>query len=123
MTSTQADYKLPMILTFDFWYQITVTIFGNQINSRSSNIHGIFPPKSTAAYDRRHNTISRCSHVESLMSGFDGDGRAEILVTSPWGIGILKLAGNTLNGPMMAANGTRFDGWLLNTADNHFVIG
>ena len=27
---------------------------------------------------------------------FDGDGRDEIVVTSPWGIGILKLSGNTL---------------------------
>ena len=26
---------------------------------------------------------------------YDGDGHAELLVTSPWGIGILKLAGNT----------------------------
>jgi hypothetical protein len=45
---------------------------------------------------------------------------AEILVTSPWGIGILKMTGNTLTAPMIAANGTRFDGWLLNTRDNEF---
>ena len=51
---------------------------------------------------------------------YDGDGKAEILVTSPWGIGILKLSGNTLTAPMMAANGTRFGGWLLETADNRF---
>jgi hypothetical protein len=51
---------------------------------------------------------------------FDGDGKAEILITSPWGIGVLKLSGNTLAVPMMAQNGTRFGGWLLNTADNHF---
>jgi hypothetical protein len=51
---------------------------------------------------------------------FDGDGRTEILVTSPWGIGVLKLAGSTFNVPMMAPNGTRFGGWLLNTADNRF---
>ncbi|MGB9169770.1 MAG: VCBS repeat-containing protein, partial [Nitrososphaeraceae archaeon] len=51
---------------------------------------------------------------------FDGDRRAEILVTSPWGIGILKLSGSTLTAPMMAPNGTRFGGWLLNTADNRF---
>jgi acyl-CoA hydrolase len=51
---------------------------------------------------------------------FDGDGHAEIFVTSPWGIGILKLAGGTLTAPMMQPNGTRFGGWLLNTADNNF---
>jgi hypothetical protein len=45
---------------------------------------------------------------------------AEILVSSPWGIGILKLVGSTLHAPIMAANGTRFGGWLLNTRDNEF---
>ena len=52
------------------------------------------------------------------VGDFDGDGHAEILVTSPWGIGILKLSGSTFTVPMMAPNGTRFGGWLLNTADN-----
>jgi len=35
----------------------------------------------------------------------------------------MKLSGNTLAVPMMAENGTLFDGWLLNTADNHLGIG
>ncbi len=51
---------------------------------------------------------------------YDGDGHAEILVTSPWGIGILKFSGAVMTAPMIAPNGTRFDGWLLNTADNNF---
>src|SRR5262249_21789787 len=51
---------------------------------------------------------------------FDGDHRAEVLVASPWGLGVLKLAGATLTAPMMAPNGTRFGGWLLNTGDNTF---
>ncbi|MDA2491774.1 FG-GAP-like repeat-containing protein [Bacillus cereus group sp. MYBK132-2] len=55
----------------------------------------------------------------SLVGDVDGDGKDEIVITSPWGIGILKLSGNTLTAPMMAPNGTRFDGWLLNTVDNH----
>ena len=54
------------------------------------------------------------------VGDFDGDGKTEILVTSPWGIGVLKLAGNTFTVPMMAPNGTRFGGWLLNTGDNYF---
>jgi hypothetical protein len=54
---------------------------------------------------------------------YEGDGRAEVLVTSPWGIGILKLAGTTMSAPMMQPNGTRFGGWLLNTADNQFGPG
>ncbi|HWM04470.1 MAG TPA: S8 family serine peptidase [Actinophytocola sp.] len=54
------------------------------------------------------------------LADYDGDGRAEILATSPWGIGVLKSAGSTLSAPMMAPNGTRFGGWLLNTGDNYF---
>ncbi len=54
------------------------------------------------------------------IADFDGDGHDEILITSPWGIGILKLSGGTLTAPLMAPNGTRFGGWLLNTADNTF---
>lgn len=59
------------------------------------------------------------------VGDFDGDGRKEILVRSPWGIGLLKLTNNpgpayTFQPLMMAANGTRFGGWLLNTADNQF---
>ena len=47
---------------------------------------------------------------------FDGDGHAEILVTSPWGIGILKLFGGTMTAPMMAPNGTHFGSWALDTS-------
>ena len=54
---------------------------------------------------------------------FDGDGHREVLVTSPWGAGIFKLSGSTFNVPMMAANGTRFGGWLLNTVDNRLATG
>ncbi|MGB9168989.1 MAG: hypothetical protein WCB31_08695, partial [Nitrososphaeraceae archaeon] len=67
--------------------------------------------------------LNTADNRSDLMVDFDGDGRAEILFTSPWGIGILKLSGSTLTAPMMAPNGTRFGGWLLNTADNYFTIG
>ncbi|MEB8704105.1 VCBS repeat-containing protein, partial [Bacillus cereus] len=60
--------------------------------------------------------------MEIKKSDFDGDGIAEIPVTSPWGIGILKLSGNTITAPMMAPNGTRFGDWLLNTTDNRFDL-
>jgi hypothetical protein len=32
---------------------------------------------------------------------YDGDGRVELLITSPWGFGILKQAGATMAAPMM----------------------
>ncbi len=51
---------------------------------------------------------------------FDGDGADEVFVSSPWGIGVFKYGSGTFSVPFMAPNGTRFGGWLLNTADNKF---
>ena len=56
----------------------------------------------------------------SRHDDFDGDGRAELLVSSPWGIGLLEMLGSAFNAPMMAPNGTRFGGWNLQTGDNRF---
>jgi hypothetical protein len=64
--------------------------------------------------------LNTADNVFGPAADFDGDGHTEIFVTSPWGIGILKLAGAALTAPMMQPNGTRFGGWLLNTADNNF---
>lgn len=52
------------------------------------------------------------------VGDFDGDGRDEIIIFSPWGLGMLKLSGSSFEVVMMAPNGTRFGDWLLNTADN-----
>ena len=54
---------------------------------------------------------------------YDGDDRAELLVTSPWGIGILEAVGHDDGRPDDAPNGTRFGGWLLNTLDNDLGHG
>ena len=51
---------------------------------------------------------------------FDGDGAAECIAVSPWGIGLLKLQNGTLTTPVMAPNGTRFGGWLLDTSNYFF---
>jgi hypothetical protein len=34
---------------------------------------------------------------------YDGDGHEEILVNSPWGLDILKMAGATMSAPTIAA--------------------
>ena len=57
-----------------------------------------------------------------LKGDFDGDGRAEILMSSPWGIGILKLINGNLTSIAMAQNGTRHGGWIVNTVDNQFLF-
>src|SRR5262249_7831632 len=58
------------------------------------------------------------SRLAQRVGDVDGDGICEVLITSPWGIGVLKQAGSTMSAMMMAPNGTRLGGWLLNTADN-----
>ena len=53
-----------------------------------------------------------------LVGDFDGDGMDELLITSPWGIGILKMVSGTLISVAMYANGTNLGGYLVNNADN-----
>jgi FG-GAP-like repeat len=59
----------------------------------------------------------------NYAADFDADGKVEIQITSPWGMGVLKQSGNMFNAVTMAPNGTRFGGWLLNTADNDLEAG
>ena len=54
------------------------------------------------------------------VGDFDADGKDEVMVSSPWGIGVFNIDGGTISTPALKPNGTRFDGWLLNTADNRF---
>jgi microsomal dipeptidase-like Zn-dependent dipeptidase len=49
---------------------------------------------------------------------FDGDGKAEILVTSGWGIAILTLRGTTLAPLVAAQSGTRFGAWAFGVETN-----
>ena len=51
---------------------------------------------------------------------FNGDGRPELVVSNPWGFGLIEMSGNTFNAPVVAANGTRFGGRNLQTGDNRF---
>jgi FG-GAP repeat len=67
--------------------------------------------------------LNTADNYLDMLGDVDGDGRDEIVVTSPWGIGILKFTGGSMTSVMLAPNGTRFGGWLLNTADNQVGIG
>jgi hypothetical protein len=66
--------------------------------------------------------VDSTSNRFQAVGDLDRDGRTELLVTSPWGIGIMKKVGDTLTCPLLLPNGTRIGGWLLNTADNAFPI-
>lgn len=54
-----------------------------------------------------------------MKNDFNSDGKADILVTSPWGLGLLSLSQNNISLHTMSPNGTRFGSWLLNTKDNN----
>ena len=57
-----------------------------------------------------------------LKGDFDGDNRSEILVSSPRGIGILKLVEGSLTSIAMAQNGTKLGDWIVDTSDNQFLF-
>ncbi len=46
---------------------------------------------------------------------FNGDGKADILVSKPYGIAVLTLERNTLNSILVKPVGTNFGGWTYNT--------
>lgn len=52
---------------------------------------------------------------------FDGDGASEILVTSSWGLGVLKFANGKIASIHMVANGTNIGGWKLETGSDVFA--
>ncbi len=54
------------------------------------------------------------------IGDFNNDRKADILVTSSWGIGILTLAGNSMNAYVAKPNGTWFGGWNFSSRDNSF---
>jgi hypothetical protein len=58
--------------------------------------------------------------LKGCVGDMDGDGIDEILVSSPWGIGLLKRSGDTMTSLALAASGTRVGPWLLDTSNNQF---
>ncbi|NAZ74929.1 hypothetical protein GTQ99_05755 [Kineococcus sp. T13] len=65
--------------------------------------------------DTRNNRFGRAAD-------YDGDGRAEVLASSPWGVGLLKQSGSTFSTPVMAANGTNAGGWRIDTDDDRYGV-
>jgi hypothetical protein len=60
----------------------------------------------------------------AAIADFDGDGKDEILVTSPWGIGILKVQGSTLMTVAIHANGTLLSGgYTVRNTDKLWATG
>ncbi len=58
----------------------------------------------------------------NVADDFDHDGRAELLVTSNWGIGLLDLSGSPKS-KTTVANGSLLGGWRVDTTNNQFECG
>ncbi|MBN2573681.1 MAG: choice-of-anchor A family protein [Deltaproteobacteria bacterium] len=65
-------------------------------------------------------TYNRATDVIAATGDYDNDGREEVLVVSPSGLGILKYDDTQITSVMTAPNYTSFGGWILNTNDNNF---
>ncbi|SOC53787.1 hypothetical protein [Ornithinimicrobium cerasi] len=72
-----------------------------------------------------HESVSwtgrACPRDELRRLDTDGDGAGEILVSSPWGVGLLGDDGNAgLTSRSMAPNGTAFGAWTVDTSADRF---
>ena len=67
--------------------------------------------------------FSRIDNTIQSFGDFDGDGLAEIFISSPWGIGILKLIGNRLTHVGMYINGTNLNGYIVNNKHAFKAVG
>ncbi|MBK1732512.1 hypothetical protein [Thiococcus pfennigii] len=58
------------------------------------------------------NFSTAASHV-ALVADLDGDGQAEVVLTSDWGLGVVKRDGPRWRAVLTAPKGTAFDGWRI----------
>jgi hypothetical protein len=64
--------------------------------------------------------LDSASDVFGPVADFDGDGQNEVLVTSGWGLGVLKYSNGSFTPITIVANGTNMGGWTLNTSVDRF---
>jgi len=94
-------------------YRAGLGILGFEPEFRALHVH------ADEAWIDGWNFSSDVNQVPSF-GDFDGDGIAEFLVVSSWGIGVLKAKSGRWCQILVKPNGTKCDGWKLDTADNHF---
>lgn len=93
---------------------VVMSPWGLGIISMQSSSHVYMAPNGTRfggwLLNSRDNTIR-------LIADFDGDGEDEILISSPWGIGVLKLVQGALTHIAMHKNGTLLGDYIVNNTD------
>lgn len=97
---------------------VVMSPWGLGIISMQNGSHVYMAPNGTRfggwLLNSQDNTIR-------LIADFDGDGMDEILISSPWGIGVLKMVGGTLTSVAMHANGNDLGGYVANNT-NDFAL-
>ncbi|MBF0297882.1 MAG: VCBS repeat-containing protein [Oligoflexia bacterium] len=89
------------------------------LNSEGVLTSIVAKPRDTWFGEWRYDaTINSGRDQIKEIADFDGDGRDEILITSSWGIGILKLQGNTFVSIMAKPKDTWFGEWRYNASVN-----
>lgn len=53
----------------------------------------------------------------------NGDSREELVVTSDWGLGVLRVVGERFTSVAAVQNGTRLDGWVIDTQQDEIATG
>ena len=66
-------------------------------------------------------SVNRGRDTVEGVADFTGNGRADLLVSSRWGIGVLTLSGSSLTSVVAKKNGTRFGGWNYQSKSNDIV--
>jgi hypothetical protein len=84
-------------------------------HSGASLTHLMMAPTGTRFGGWNFNVVGDKVHG---VGDFNGDGKADLLITSGWGLGVLTLSGSTLTHVLMAPSGTRFGGWNFNAASD-----
>ncbi len=75
-----------------------------------------------APYGTRHGGwMSARRDQVRLIADLDGDGNDEILISSDWGIGVLKLVNGRLTSVAMHSNGTSLGGFTVHSSANYAV--
>ncbi len=95
---------------------VIMSPWGLGIISIQNSRHVYMAPNGTRfgewLLDNRNNTIR-------IIADLDGDGMDELFISSPWGIGVLKMVGGTLTSVAMHANGSNLDGHIVRNTTNY----
>jgi hypothetical protein len=87
-------------------------------HSGASLTHLMMAPTGTNFGGWNFNVVGDRLHG---VGDFNGDGKADLLISSAWGLGVLTLSGSTLTKVTMAPSGARLGDWNYSAAND--VIG